>query len=80
MAEALTNDILLDLQVVIDEVCTVGVVGHNPSDVCGCEDDGFGLLLIKELTYGDSICEIKFAVCASDKVRVASLLEVAPDG
>ena len=55
MAEALADDILLDLEVLVDEVPAVGIVREDPPDVGGGEDDDLGLLAVEELTDGYGI-------------------------
>ena len=52
VAEALADDILLDLEVLVDEVSAVGIVGEDPPDVGGGEDDDLGLLAVEERTDG----------------------------
>ena len=34
VSEGLANDILLDLEVVVDEVCPIGIVGKYPAHMC----------------------------------------------
>jgi hypothetical protein len=79
VAEALSDDVLLYLEVVVDEVSAVGIVRHDPPDVRSCEDHRLRALLIEECTYSDRIREIQLTVGTADKVGVATLLEVVPD-
>ena len=79
VAEALSDDVLLYLEVVVDEVSAVGIVRHDPPDVCCCEDHRLGALLIEERTHSDGIREVQLTMGTAYKVGIATLLEVAPD-
>ena len=79
VAEALSDDVLLYLEVVVDEVSAVGVVRHDPPDVCCREDHRLRALLIEERTHSDGIREIQLTMSTADEVGIATLLEVAPD-
>ena len=80
MAEALADDVLLDLEVLVDEVPAVGVVGEDPPDVGGGEDDDLGLLCVEELAYSHGIQQVQLGMCAPDELGEAAGLELAPDG
>ena len=79
VAEALSDDVLLYLEVVVDEVSAVGIVRHDPPDVCCCEDYRLRALLIEERTHSDGIREVQLTMGTADEVGVTTLLEVAPD-
>ena len=79
MAEALSDDVLLYLEIVVDEVSAVGIVRHDPPDVCCCEDHRLRALLIEERTHSDGIREVQLTMGTADEVGVTTLLEVAPD-
>ena len=79
VAEALSDDVLLYLEVVVDEVSAVGIVRHDPPDVCCCEDHRLRALLIEECTHRDGIREVQLTMGTADEVGVTTLLEVAPD-
>ena len=79
MAEALSDDVLLYLEVVVDKVSAVGIVRHDPPDMCCCEDHRLGMLLIEERTHSDGIREVQLTMGTADEVGVTTLLEVAPD-
>ena len=79
MTETLSNDILLNLQIIIDKVGTIQTVGHNTPDMSGSQNDIFRLLLIKELLYSHRIHQVQFLMGASDKICKASLFQITPD-
>ena len=58
VAEALSDDVLLYLEVVVDEVSAVGVVRHDPPDVRCRKDYRLRALLIEERTHSDGIREV----------------------
>ena len=80
MAETFADDILLDLQILVDEVGTIGVVGHDASHVGGGKDDVLGLFFIKEALYGHSVEEVELLMGAAYKVGVSLGLQVFPNG
>ena len=79
VAEALSDDVLLYLEVVVDEVSAVGIVRHDPPDVRCRKDYRLRVLLIEERTHSDGIREIQLTMGMAYKVGIATLLEVAPD-
>ena len=62
MAEALADDVLLDLQVLVDEVRTVLQVSHDAAYVGGCQYHGFRLFFVEEGLYGCCVQQVQFPV------------------
>lgn len=79
-AEAFPDDVLLDLQIVVDEVCPVRVVGHDAADVGRSQEDVFRLFTCKEFVDGNGVHQVQFPMASADQVGVAFCLEFTPDG
>ena len=80
VAEAFADDVLLYLQVLVDEIGTVDTVGHNATHKGGGKEYIFGLLLVEEAAYGNSVEQIEFCVGLADEIGVSFLLKIFPDG
>lgn len=76
MAEAFADDVLLYLQVLVDEIGTVDTVGHNATHKGGGKEYIFGLLLVEEAAYGNSVEQIEFCVGLADEIGVSFLLKI----
>lgn len=79
MSPCFSYDVLLYLEILVDEVGSIGVVGQNASYVGGGEDYCFGLLGIEEFFYGSGIKKVELCVGAPHEVGVAARDEIAPD-
>ena len=73
VAEAFTDDVLLYLQVLVDEIGTVDTVGHNATHKSGGKEYIFRLLLIEEAAYSNSVEQIEFFVGLADEIGVSFL-------
>ena len=80
MFPTLTNHILLNLQVLIDEVGTILKVCHDTTHMCSCQNNGIWLLLIEKLFHCNRVKQIKFLMTATHQIRITPLLEVVPNG
>ena len=80
VAEAFADDVLLYLQVLVDEVGTVDTVGHDATHKGGGKEYIFGLFLVEEAAYGNSVEQIEFCVGLADEIGVSFLLKIFPDG
>ena len=80
MAEALANDVLLYLEILVNEVGAVDAVCHDTAYESGGEEHVFRLLLIEKTAYGDSVQQVEFFMGFAYEVGVAFLLQVFPDG
>ncbi len=78
MAECFADDVLLDLQILVYEIGTIGRIGHNAADMGGGQHNHSGPLGIEKLFHRRSIEQIKLRMSASDKIAVASFLQVIP--
>ena len=76
VAEAFTDDVLLYLQVLVDEIGTVDTVGHNATHKSGGKEYIFRLLLIEEAAYSNSVEQIEFFVGLADEIGVSFLLKI----
>lgn len=76
MAEAFADDVLLYLQVLVDEVGTVDTVGHDATHKGGGKEYIFGLFLVEEAAYGNSVEQIEFCVGLADEIGVSFLLKI----
>ena len=72
--------VLLYLQVLVDEIGTVDTVGHNATHKGGGKEYIFGLFLVEEAAYGNSVEQIEFCVGLADEIGVSFLLKIFPDG
>ena len=80
MAEALADDVLLYLQVLVDEVGTIAQVGHYAAHMgCG-QHYGVGTLGVEKGLYGGRVKQVELGVAAAYEVVVAPGLEIVPDG
>ena len=76
----LFDDIALHLHVLHDEVGAVQRVSHDAThESCG-EHDCVGLLLIKEFLYSELVSKVQFFMRTANKIIVATLLQVVPNG
>lgn len=71
-----TDDVLLYLQVLVDEIGTVDTVGHNATHKSGGKEYIFRLLLIEEAAYSNSVEQIEFFVGLADEIGVSFLLKI----
>ena len=80
VAEALADDVLLYLQVLVDEVRTVLQVRHDAAHMCRGQYHGIRLFLVKEPLHGHAVQQVQFFMALAHQVRISSLQEVVPDG
>lgn len=80
VTKAFANHVLLNLQVLVDEIRPVGVVGHDASHVSGSQDHILGLFGIEEGANGHTVHQIEFVVALTDQVGISFLKKVVPDG
>ena len=80
MAERLADHVLLDLQVLVDEIRTVGVVGHDAPHMGRSEDDVLGALAVEKRFYRTAVQQIQLGMGAAYEVFVPLGAEVVPDG
>ena len=75
----IVNDIVLYLEVGIDKIRWVCLIGDDTSNFCGGEKDILGFFLFKKFLYGELVAEVKFLFCSEDKIVVAFFLQKADD-
>ena len=75
--KTLVNDVVLDLQVFVNELCTKGIIRHNASHLGSGQDHVFRTLRFKELLYILLPGKIKFFNLLENKVGV-SLVHQSP--
>ena len=80
VAEAFSYHVLLDLQVLIDEVCPVLQVCHDASHMCCGQHHRFRLFFIEKFLHGNRVQQVQFLVRPSYQIRISPLLQVVPDG
>ena len=80
MAEALPDNVLLDLQVLIDEIGAITAVGHDAAYVSGSQHDAVGPLVVEEAAHGDGVEQVELAVRAPHEAGVTLRKQVAPNG
>ena len=78
MAEALTYNVLLYLEIFVDEIRTILQVCHYTADMGSSKHHGIRLFLIEENLYGSRIQQIKLLVTPANKISVTSLFKVFP--
>ena len=79
VSPSLSDDVLLDLKVAIDEVGPILQIGHDATHMgCG-KDNSVGALGIKKLSHGHTIEQVERGVGFPHEVAVAAGLEVVPD-
>lgn len=80
MLEGGGDDIGLDLEVDRDEIGGISVVGVDPANFGGGEDDIFRLVVREEGVNGGLGCQVKLGVGAKEEIGVAEGVELADDG
>ena len=80
VSEALSDDVLLYLEVLPDEVRTILQVGHYPSDMCRRKHHRIRPLRVEELPDRRPVKQIELRVRASHKICISPLLKIVPDG
>ncbi|MPN44139.1 hypothetical protein SDC9_191700 [bioreactor metagenome] len=80
MAPALPDHVILYLQIAVNEIGPIGIVGHNPPHMCRRQEHILRLLLLEETRHGRSIHQIQLPVRPSHQVGISLLFQVVPDG
>ncbi len=80
VTETFADDILLYLQVLVDKIGTIDIVGHDAAHKGGGKEYIFRLLLVEEAAYGNSVEQIELFVGLADEVGISFLLKILPDG
>jgi hypothetical protein len=78
--EAFVDNVVLDLEVLVDKVGPVGIVGNDPAHVGGSKKYVFGFFFFEKRFYGSTIQQIQFPMGTADEVCIAFFLQVLPDG
>ena len=78
VAPGLAYYVLLNLQVAVNEVGAIRRVCHDAAHVCSREYNCIGSFAVEEIAHGHRVEQVEFGMCASYKVVVAALLQVAP--
>ena len=73
------NDVVLDLQVPIDELCRLRAVGQDAADLRGCEEHELGSFRFEELPNADGILQVKLTVRTEEQIFEAFLAKGAND-
>jgi len=65
------DEVILDLEVLVDELATVSVIGVDATDQCGCHDNGVWFLPRDKFPGFNLIHQIELCSSAADDVGVA---------
>ena len=79
VAERFADDILLYLQIFINEIGAVGVVGHNAAHMRRRKNHILGLFVVKKPFYSDTIQQVQLSVRPSDQVGITFRKQIIPD-
>ena len=79
VSPALSNHVLLDLQVLVDEVGAVLQVGHDASHMGCCQHHRIGLFLIEETPDGHGVHQVQFLMGTAHKILKPSAFQVIPN-
>ena len=79
VAPALTDHVILYLQIAIDKIGPVGVVGHDPAHVRRSQKHVLRLHLLKEAGHSHAVHQVQFTVCPSYQVEISLLFQIVPD-
>jgi hypothetical protein len=69
-----------ELEIFVNELCGLAIVGHDASDSRCRDKDHFGLLLRKESADRPRVKQIQIRVCPADQVGKTEPLQIIPDG
>ena len=79
MFPAFTNDVLLNLQVLVDKIGTITQVCHNSSDMCSSQDHRLRLFIVKKLFHSQRIEQVQFLMASSYQILIPSAFEIIPN-
>ena len=65
------DEVILDLEVLVNELATVGVIGMDSTDQGGCHDNGVWLFFRDKFPRFNRIHQIELCPRASNDVGVA---------
>ena len=74
-----SNEVVLNLQILEEEVRWLFIVGEDAADFGGGDKDVLGLLFRVESSHRSRIEKIEFLACAADEILEALPLQLAPD-
>ena len=74
VTEALSDDILMNLQILIDKVGTVDAVRHDTTHKGSSKEYIFRLFFIEKITDSRAIQQIKLCVSAAYQIGVSCIL------
>ena len=79
MFPTLSNHVLLNLQVLIDEVGPVMEVSHDATHMGGSQYNGIGLFFVEETFNGNRVQKVQFLVGMAHQIRESSAFQVIPN-
>ena len=80
MAETLADDILLNLQILVNEIRSIGKIGHDAPHMGGSEHHRIGLLLIEECLDCHTIEQVELGMRTPHQIGIATLEQIVPNG
>ena len=79
MTETLSDNVLLNLQILVYKVGTVDAVRHDTTHKGSGKEYIFRLFFIEEFTDSHSIQQVKLFVRAAYQIGVSFILQILPD-
>ena len=80
MGIGLADDVALDHHVLHDEVGPIERVGHDASHESGRQHHGLGAFLVEKALHGLLVGQVERLMAAPNKVGIAPMKQVVPDG
>lgn len=71
VSKSRVNEVGLNPEVFVEEVCRIGVIGYDASDLCGRDIHLFGINPFEEFVYFVGIGEVEFCMSEADRILSA---------
>ena len=79
MTETFTDDVLLYLQVLINEVGTINTVCHDAAYECSSQKHILRLLFVEKTADSYTVEQIQFLMRTPDQIGISLILLILPD-
>ena len=79
MSETFTDDILLYLQVLINKICPIDTVCHNPPHMSGRQNHILRLLFVKKTLHSNPVEQIQLFMRTPYQMGVTLFLQILPN-
>ena|SRR3989344_1270926 len=76
----LMNDVRLYKEILVDEICRIGLIRENASNARGSQKDVIRFLLQKEIRNCFRIQEVEFCASPREEIGIAKRGEAANEG